>query len=192
MAGALANHLAFMRRCQRLAAEGVRARDAASTLKRHPFYVEKVFAQAANFSEDEFAPPSSGSRSSTTHSRAAASSRPTSSSSGPWSTSAPRASGGGAGGEPGGPRLLTPGGVLVQSAVRRGLVDRAVSSRYSPRRHPGRPRDRGLEPLRERLHGRAVAEVLQPLALGGPDPLFLLSECWPSRRKARTRRAGED
>ncbi len=53
MAGALTNHLAFMRRCQRLAAEGVRPRDAASTLKRHPFYVEKVFAQAANFSEDE-------------------------------------------------------------------------------------------------------------------------------------------
>jgi DNA polymerase III delta subunit len=53
MAGALTNHLAFMRRCQHLAAEGVRPRDAASTLKRHPFYVEKVFAQAANFSEDE-------------------------------------------------------------------------------------------------------------------------------------------
>ena len=53
MAGALGNHLSFMRRCQHLAAEGVRPRDAASTLKRHPFYVEKVFAQAANFSEDE-------------------------------------------------------------------------------------------------------------------------------------------
>ena len=53
MAGALTNHLSFMRRCQHLAAEGVRPRDAASTLKRHPFYVEKVFAQAANFSEDE-------------------------------------------------------------------------------------------------------------------------------------------
>jgi DNA polymerase III subunit delta len=53
MSGALGNHLSFMRRCQHLAAEGVRPRDAASTLKRHPFYVEKVFAQAANFSEDE-------------------------------------------------------------------------------------------------------------------------------------------
>jgi DNA polymerase-3 subunit delta len=53
LAGALANHVAFVRKCQRLAAEGTRARDAASTLKRHPFYVEKVFAQAANFSEDE-------------------------------------------------------------------------------------------------------------------------------------------
>lgn len=53
LAGALANHLAFVRRCQRLAAEGVRPRDAASTLKRHPFYVEKVFGQASNFSEEE-------------------------------------------------------------------------------------------------------------------------------------------
>ena len=53
LAGALGNHVAFMRRCQRLAAEGVRAREAASTLKRHPFYVEKVFGQAANFSEDD-------------------------------------------------------------------------------------------------------------------------------------------
>jgi DNA polymerase-3 subunit delta len=53
LAGSLGNHVAFMRRCQRLAAEGVRARDAASTLKRHPFYVEKVFGQAANFSEEE-------------------------------------------------------------------------------------------------------------------------------------------
>ena len=53
LAGALGNHLSFMRRCQRLAAEGVRARDAATTLKRHPFYVEKVFGQAANFTEEE-------------------------------------------------------------------------------------------------------------------------------------------
>lgn len=53
LAGALVNHLAFVRRCQRLAAEGVRPRDAATTLKRHPFYVEKVFAQAGNFSEEE-------------------------------------------------------------------------------------------------------------------------------------------
>lgn len=53
LAGALGHHLSFVRRCQRLAAEGVRPRDAASTLKRHPFYVEKVFSQASNFSEAE-------------------------------------------------------------------------------------------------------------------------------------------
>jgi DNA polymerase III subunit delta len=53
LAGALASHLALVRRCGRLAAEGVRPRDAAATLKRHPFYVEKLFAQAARFSEEE-------------------------------------------------------------------------------------------------------------------------------------------
>jgi len=53
LAGALVNHLSFMRRCQQLAAEGVRPRDAAASLKRHPFYVEKVFTQASNFSEEE-------------------------------------------------------------------------------------------------------------------------------------------
>ena len=53
MAAALGGHLSFVRRCQRLTADGVRPREAASTLKRHPFYVEKVFAQAANFSETE-------------------------------------------------------------------------------------------------------------------------------------------
>ena len=53
LAGALGSHLSFMRRCQRLAADGVRPKEAAATLKRHPFYVEKVFAQAANFSEEE-------------------------------------------------------------------------------------------------------------------------------------------
>jgi DNA polymerase III delta subunit len=31
----------------------VRARDAAGTLKMHPFAAEKAFAQAANFSADE-------------------------------------------------------------------------------------------------------------------------------------------
>ena len=53
LAGALANHVVRLRQCQQLAAEGVRPRDAAGTLKMHPFYAEKVFAQAANFSADE-------------------------------------------------------------------------------------------------------------------------------------------
>jgi DNA polymerase-3 subunit delta len=53
LAAALGNHVARVRRCGRLAAEGVRPREAAGTLKMHPFYAEKVFAQAANFSEDE-------------------------------------------------------------------------------------------------------------------------------------------
>jgi DNA polymerase III delta subunit len=42
-----------VRQCQKLAAEGVRPREAAGALKMHPFYAAKVFAQAANFSEDE-------------------------------------------------------------------------------------------------------------------------------------------
>jgi DNA polymerase-3 subunit delta len=53
LAGALANHVVRLRQCQKLAAEGVRPREAAGTLKMHPFYAEKVFAQAANFSESE-------------------------------------------------------------------------------------------------------------------------------------------
>jgi DNA polymerase-3 subunit delta len=55
LAGALGGHLALVRRCARLAAQGVRPRDAAGTLKRHPFYIEKVFAQASNFSADDLA-----------------------------------------------------------------------------------------------------------------------------------------
>ena len=53
LAGALGNHIGRVRRCQQLAAEGVRARDAAAKLKMHPFYAEKVFAQAESFSTDE-------------------------------------------------------------------------------------------------------------------------------------------
>jgi DNA polymerase III subunit delta len=53
LAGALVNHVAFVRRCRQLASEGIRARDAAATLKRHPYYVEKVFAQATGFSDEE-------------------------------------------------------------------------------------------------------------------------------------------
>lgn len=53
--GALVGHVGRVRRCQRLADQGVRARDAAGTLKMHPFAAEKAFAQAANFSADELA-----------------------------------------------------------------------------------------------------------------------------------------
>ena len=53
LAGALGNHVARVRQCQKLAAEGVRPRDAAGRLKMHPFYAEKMFGQAGNFSEEE-------------------------------------------------------------------------------------------------------------------------------------------
>jgi DNA polymerase-3 subunit delta len=49
----LVNHVGRVRRCQRLADQGIRARDAAGTLKMHPFAAEKAFAQAANFSPEE-------------------------------------------------------------------------------------------------------------------------------------------
>jgi DNA polymerase-3 subunit delta len=51
----LVAHVGRVRRCQRLADQGIRARDAAATLKMHPFAAEKAFAQAANFSPDELA-----------------------------------------------------------------------------------------------------------------------------------------
>lgn len=55
LVGLLANHVARVRACQALAAEGVRPRDAATRLKMHPFAAEKAFAQAANFSPEELA-----------------------------------------------------------------------------------------------------------------------------------------
>jgi DNA polymerase-3 subunit delta len=51
--GLLTSHVGRVRSCQALAAEGVRARDAAGRLKMHPFAAEKAFAQAQNFTEDE-------------------------------------------------------------------------------------------------------------------------------------------
>lgn len=53
IAGSLAGHVARVRACQALAADGIRPRDAAGTLKLHPFAAEKAFAQAANFGVDE-------------------------------------------------------------------------------------------------------------------------------------------
>jgi len=49
----LVSHVGRVRRCQKLAEEGVRPRDAAPRLKMHPFAAEKAFAQAANFSAEE-------------------------------------------------------------------------------------------------------------------------------------------
>jgi DNA polymerase-3 subunit delta len=49
----LVSHVGRVRRCQKLAEEGVRPRDAAPRLKMHPFAAEKAFAQAGNFSAEE-------------------------------------------------------------------------------------------------------------------------------------------
>ena len=53
LASQLASHVARVRECQALAAEGVTAREAAGRLKRAPFYVEKLFGQARNFGVEE-------------------------------------------------------------------------------------------------------------------------------------------
>jgi DNA polymerase-3 subunit delta len=51
--GMLVAHVGRVRDCQMYAEEGLTAREAASRLKRHPFYVEKLFAQARNYGPDE-------------------------------------------------------------------------------------------------------------------------------------------
>ena len=43
----------LLRDCQAFAEEGLTAREAAARLKRHPFYVEKLYAQARNYGRDE-------------------------------------------------------------------------------------------------------------------------------------------
>jgi DNA polymerase III subunit delta len=51
--GMLVAHVGRVRDCQTFAEEGLTAREAASRLKRHPFYVEKLYAQARNYGPDE-------------------------------------------------------------------------------------------------------------------------------------------
>jgi DNA polymerase-3 subunit delta len=53
MIASMVSHVGRVRRCQRLADQGVRPRDAAGQLKMHPFAAEKAFGQAANFSAEE-------------------------------------------------------------------------------------------------------------------------------------------
>jgi DNA polymerase-3 subunit delta len=53
LASTLASHVGRIRQCRAWDAEGVTSKDAASRMKRHPFYVQKLYAQARNFSEDE-------------------------------------------------------------------------------------------------------------------------------------------
>lgn len=53
LAGILTSHVARIRSCQALEAEGLSAKDAAARLKQHPFYVQKLYAQARNYSREE-------------------------------------------------------------------------------------------------------------------------------------------
>jgi DNA polymerase-3 subunit delta len=51
--GILTGHVASVRRVQAFDAQGVAAKDAAVTLKRHPYYVSKLYAQARNYDPEE-------------------------------------------------------------------------------------------------------------------------------------------
>jgi DNA polymerase III subunit delta len=51
--GLLVGHVGRVRDCQSFAAEGLTAKEAAARLKRHPFYVDKLYAQARNYDSDE-------------------------------------------------------------------------------------------------------------------------------------------
>jgi DNA polymerase-3 subunit delta len=53
LAAALAAHVDRIRTCAAWDAEGVSAKEAATRMKRHPFYVQKLYAQARNFGTDE-------------------------------------------------------------------------------------------------------------------------------------------
>lgn len=53
VAGLLAGHVGRVRTCQRFEAEGKSSREAAAELRRHPFYVDKLYAQARNFGPEE-------------------------------------------------------------------------------------------------------------------------------------------
>jgi DNA polymerase III delta subunit len=53
LAAILGAHVARVRQCKSFEEEGVTAKEAASRLKRHEFYVRKLFGQAANYSSDE-------------------------------------------------------------------------------------------------------------------------------------------
>ncbi len=53
LVGLLVGHVGRVRMVQAMAEEGLTPREAASRLKRHPFYVEKLYAQARNYSVDE-------------------------------------------------------------------------------------------------------------------------------------------
>lgn len=49
----LASHVGRVAECRRWAAEGLSSRDAAGRMRKSPFYVQKLYAQAGNFSADE-------------------------------------------------------------------------------------------------------------------------------------------
>jgi DNA polymerase III delta subunit len=53
LAWGLISHVTRLRQCQVWQAEGITASEAATRMKRHRFYVEKLWGQASRFTEDE-------------------------------------------------------------------------------------------------------------------------------------------
>jgi DNA polymerase III delta subunit len=53
LAAILGSHVARVRQCKAWEQEGLSAKEGAARLKRHEFYVRKLFGQAANYSSDE-------------------------------------------------------------------------------------------------------------------------------------------
>ncbi|MGD0166389.1 MAG: DNA polymerase III subunit delta [Gaiellaceae bacterium] len=53
LAALLASHIGKVQACRRLSQQGLGPREAAARLGMHPYYAEKAFAQARNFSEAE-------------------------------------------------------------------------------------------------------------------------------------------
>lgn len=51
--GILTSHVAKIRRAQALEAQGIAAKDAAVTLRQHPYYVGKLYAQGRNYTPEE-------------------------------------------------------------------------------------------------------------------------------------------
>ena len=160
-------------------AEGVRPRDAAGRLKMHPFYAEKLFAQADRFSAEELGDAlvrlaaldlalkgESRLASDLELQRALVD----------VAREPARRLGARARSEPRGARAFLRAAVFLCSAPR----DAALSIVRTSSRCSGRDRvrvavgDGRLEPLRQRLDARAVAQVLQPLAGGGATRF----SCW--------------
>jgi DNA polymerase III subunit delta len=53
LASMLASHVERVRTCRAWDADGISHKEAATRMKRHPFYVQKLYGQARNYSEDE-------------------------------------------------------------------------------------------------------------------------------------------
>ncbi len=53
LVGRVAAHVTLVRECRRLSDEGRSSREAASALKKNPYYVQRLYAQAGNFSPAE-------------------------------------------------------------------------------------------------------------------------------------------